>query len=257
MFKNYSISYFFSRFGNNLQQIAVGILYSKAVKGNFYLRNFDFMDDFRLINNRSHNLFSIFKKYYRFFYFYRNQDFPSSQLKPEFVQNNIENVFKSEIAPRLSFKKEIEINPNTLVIHIRSGDIFEIPIKSYSQNPINYYTRIIEDFHDVLIVTSHEKNNPVFEELLKCKNIRIQSSSMENDFNTLSNATNLATSGVGTFPIAAALMSNKLKNLYYSNLYSQEHLNPMMVKSSKVKHHIYKVEKNYEKNYEKSSDIHN
>ena len=68
-------------------------------------------------------------------------------------------------------------------------------------------------------MTSHEKNNPVFEELLKCKNIRIQSSSMENDFNTLSNATNLATSGVGTFPIAAALMSNKLKKTYITAIY--------------------------------------
>ena len=35
--KNYSISYYFSRFGNNLQQIAVGILFSKKIKANFDL----------------------------------------------------------------------------------------------------------------------------------------------------------------------------------------------------------------------------
>ncbi len=255
LFKNYSINYFFSRFGNNLQQIAIGILYSKSIGGNFFLRNFPLINDFAIINNQSHNLFSYLKKHYRFFYFDKEQDFPSGVLDQDFIYNNIEDVFKSEIAPRLIFKKEIEINPNTLVIHIRSGDIFEIPIKSYFQNPINYYTKIIEEFNDVLIITSKEQNNPICHELLKNKKVRIQSSSMEDDFNTLSNATNLATSGVGTFPIAAALVSNKLKNLYYTNLFSKEHLNPIMVKNSRVNHHIYKIEIDYEDKYEKITNI--
>ena len=44
------------------------------------------------------------------------------------------------------------------------------------------------------------------------------------DFNILLNAKNLATSGVGTFSIAAALASKNLKNFYYSNLFFLHHL---------------------------------
>tara|TARA_B100000242_G_scaffold116742_2_gene81506 strand:+ start:5770 stop:6651 length:882 start_codon:yes stop_codon:yes gene_type:complete len=252
LFQNYSISYFFSRFGNNLQQIALGILFSNKVNGNFYLKNFSFMDDFSIINNPSHNLFSYLKKHYRFFYFSSEQDFPGGVLTKNFVYNNIEEVFKTEIAHRLTFNNDIEIDTGTLVIHIRSGDIFEIPINSYFQNPINYYRKIIEEFTDVLIVTSQDKNNPVCDELLKIDKVRLQTTSVENDFNTLANATNLATSGVGTFPIAAALVSNKLKNLYYTNLYSEEHLNPEMIVTNKVKHHIYKIDDNYIKKYKKA-----
>ena len=59
----------------------------------------------------------------------------------------------------------------------------------------------------------------------------------------------MATSGAGTFPIAAALLSNKLENFYYTNLYLKEHLNPEMVKSKKVIHHKYEVEEGYAKKY--------
>jgi len=43
------------------------------------------------------------------------------------------------------------------------------------------------------------------------------------------NSINLTSSGVGTFPIMAASMSHKLKNFYFSNLYSNEHLNPELL----------------------------
>ena len=57
----------------------------------------------------------------------------------------------------------------------------------------------------------------------------IQSTTLDNDFNTLLGAKNLATSGVGTFVIAAALMSENLKNFYFSNLYLKRGLNPEML----------------------------
>jgi len=39
----------------------------------------------------------------------------------------------------------------------------------------------------------------------------------------------LASSGVGTFVIAAALCSRNLKNFYHSDAYSSGHLNPEML----------------------------
>ncbi len=255
LFSNYSISYFFSRFGNNLQQIAIGILYANKNKGNFYLKNFEYIENFSIINNKFSNFFSFFKKYYRFFYFSENKDFPKNGLNTTYVNDNIEKVFKSQIQPRIKFLNNLYIDNKTLVIHVRSGDIFQLPISSYYQNPLNYFLKVIAEYDEVLIVTSSEINNPVCKELLRLDKVRLQTSSVENDFNTLSNATNLCTSGVGTFPIAAALVSNKLKNFYYSNLYSLEHLNPEMILNPNVDHHKYLIQDRYKKQYSQSSDF--
>ena len=67
---------------------------------------------------------------------------------------------------------------------------------------------------------------------------------MEEDFKTLLSAKNLATSGVGTFSIAAALMSKNLKNLYCSDIFLDHHLNPYMIDANSVNIHIYNI-KNY------------
>ena len=98
-------------------------------------------------------------------------------------------------------------------------------------------------------MTSAEKNNPVVRELLKETKVTIHSTTLQEDFNILFNAINLATSGVGTFPIAAALLSNKLRNFYYTDLYSDEHLNPKMVTNKRVNHFKYKVEEGYKEKY--------
>lgn len=255
IFKNFSISYFFSRFGNNLQQIAIGILYANKNKANFYLKDFEYIDNFSIINSRFSNLFAFFKKHYRFFYFSANQDFPKNTLSSDYIYKNIEKVFKSQISTRLKFLEDINIDENTLVIHIRSGDIFDLPINSYHQNPLNFYIEIIKDFNEVLLVTSIEKNNPVCDELLKFKKVSLQTSTIENDFNTLCNATNLCTSGVGTFPVAAALISEKLKNFYYTNLYSIDHLNPEMIINPEVKHHKFEILNEYRKQYNETLDF--
>jgi len=60
--------------------------------------------------------------------------------------------------------------------------------------------------------------------------VTIQSSSVAKDFATLMAAKNIATSGVGTFAVAAALCSKNLKNFYFSDRYMTEHLNPDMLR---------------------------
>ena len=64
------------------------------------------------------------------------------------------------------------------------------------------------------------------------------------DINILLNAKNLATSGVSAFPIACALMSQKLEKLIFSNIYLDEHLNPEMINEKFVEKFEYKI-KNY------------
>lgn len=253
--KNYSISYFFSRFGNNLQQISIGILFSEVVKGNFYFKDHKYIDDFTIINNNFSNKLKIFKKHYRFFYFKEIQDFPSKLLTEKYVIDNIQDIFQKKLYNNISFLKENPVDVNTLVLHIRSGDIFTKPIKTYYQNPINFYKEILREYEKVVLVTSHENNNPIVKVLSKIKKITIQSSTLEEDFNLLVNAKNLATSGVGTFPIAAALLSKNLKNIYYTNLYSDEHLNPTMIKKDNVIHHKFEVDSNYKNAYLKEKNL--
>ena len=92
-------------------------------------------------------------------------------------------------------------------------EIFSQILKDYYQNPLIYYLDIIKKFESVIVVTL-KKKIILIEHLANIENVKIQSSSLENDFNTIFNAVNLATSGVGTFPIAAALMSENLKKIY-------------------------------------------
>ena len=257
LLKNYTLNYYFSRFGNNLQQIAIGVLYSKIHKGNFYSPPHEHIKEFSVINNEIFDKFSLFKKRYRFFYFHDKKDFAGKKLKSEDVINNIQKTFKEHIRKNIKFLKDHPIDEDTLVIHIRSGDIFIDKKKDYYQNPINFYIEIMKEYKKVVVVTSEDKLNPICSELEKISKVTFQTLSMETDFNILYNSKNLATSGVGTFPIAAALLSKELNNFYYTNLYLDEHLNPKMLKDSKIVHHKYNINSSYIYEYEKQVDIKN
>jgi hypothetical protein len=111
-----------------------------------------------------------------------------------------------------------------LVIHIRNYEGHP----DYAQNPISYYKHLYDKFDEILIVTDNPETF-IFTELKKFMKYEIQSSTLENDFNTLFSAKNLASSGVGTFVIAAALMSENLNNFLYSNLFLKRGLNPLML----------------------------
>ena len=63
----------------------------------------------------------------------------------------------------------------------------------------------------------------------KNKKVKVVSSSIEEDFSLLLRAKNLATSGVGTFAIAAALCSKNIETLFCTNLFYTHHLNPTML----------------------------
>ena len=86
-----------------------------------------------------------------------------------------------------------------------------------------FYLNLIESFDNCIVITEPDKENPIVHELMKIDKVKIQSSTVAEDFATLMNAKNIALSGVGTFAIAAALCSNSLKNLYTTDLLLTEH----------------------------------
>lgn len=104
-------------------------------------------------------------------------------------------------------------------------------------------------YNNAIIVTQ-DYNNPIVKKLSVDYGIEVISQDPINDFLFLMNSTNIATSGVGTFPIAAALLSNKLKNFYFSNIFLNKHLNPKILKNfnfnlyeTKIKNYVEKWKK--------------
>ena len=74
------------------------------------------------------------------------------------------------------------------------------------------------------------KTNRILKNLLKNNpKVNIQAESIKEDFGALLGAKNLATSGVGTFPIAASLCSENLENLYCSENFEKIAVNYKMI----------------------------
>ena len=90
---------------------------------------------------------------------------------------------------------------------------------NYVQNPLSYYLALIEDFKNVIVVAEPNSNNPVVPELQKIDRLKFQSLSVVEDYATLLAAKNLATSGVGTFAVSAALCSQNIQNLFTSIIF--------------------------------------
>ena len=98
----------------------------------------------------------------------------------------------------------------------------------YVQNPVSYFEKLIEKFEKVIIVTS-DYANPVINILAKYKKVKVLTGTFKEDLNILINAQNLASSGVGTFVVSAAMLSEKIENFFCSQYYLDEHLNPTML----------------------------
>ena len=81
---------------------------------------------------------------------------------------------------------------DTLVIHVRSGDIFAheqiILSHDYTPNPLIYYKNLIESFKKVIVVTENDTYNPIIPELKKFSNVTVKSSTVASDFATLMRA---------------------------------------------------------------------
>lgn len=249
--ENYTIDKYYGRFGNNLQQIAIGYLYAKKHNYNFFSKNHKLIDRVEIINKPISGMFKIFSKQYSFFYLGLEKDsvskFDIDLIKDrDYYMKNINDVFKNYLSKNISFYNSSQLDNKTLVIHIRNGDVFsgKSKYKNYVQNPLIYYEKLIKKYEKVIVVTENYGNNPILKKIKEYPNVTIQSLSLEEDFKTLLSAKNLATSGVGTFSIAAALMSKNLKNLYCSNIFLDHHLNPYMLDANSVNIHIYNI-KNY------------
>ena len=249
----YSVSHVGNRLGNDIQQFANSILLAKYYSGTVEQRlDHSIVDKFLISFGNDGELVS--GKFYAWEPLaHAELGFAGGNelgISREYVYKNMREVCRDYLYPYLKIEHKEPLDDDTLVIHIRGGDVFDhvydVPF-NYVQNPWIYYEKLIEEFSKVIVVAEPEfssntttiNQSPILERLQHIYRVEIQSSSVAEDYATLLRAKNLATSGVGTFAISAALCSRNIKNLFVTNLCLTEHLNyNMMIDTDVIVHEM-------------------
>jgi hypothetical protein len=128
------------------------------------------------------------------------------------------NILKTYVYPYFQQTHQPSITKNTLVIHIRSGDIFNPGCHSfYVQPPFAFYKKIIDEhsFEKIHIVTEPDKRNPCIQMIKDMyPNTIIQSSALIDDCSVILQAKHFTCNSTGTFGHMLALLSKNIEHLY-------------------------------------------
>ena len=244
----FSVSHWSGRLGNNIQQVANCIIAAEKYKTDFtQVLDHDIISKFT-VNFGSDSVYQSGRFYaWEALVHCEKGIYEGSNeigVGVEHIYRNMRRVCK-RIAPNLNLPKKDSIGDDTIVMHLRSGDnyhrVFDPPT-NYIPNPLIFYLNLIDSFDKCILITEPDRNNPIVHELMKIDKVKIQSSTVADDFATLMSAKNVALSGVGTFAMAAALCSTKIKNLYTTDLLLTEHLNYTMMYTTDVEIHEMKLE---------------
>lgn len=133
-------------------------------------------------------------------------------LAPALSMGRRKQIFLGTLWPRLVGRdclgpeeKSLLQRESTLVIHVRSGDVFSAnPHRGYVQPPLWYYRTILEGgpWKDVLLVSEDDRNPVIAKLCADYPDIRLHRASLARDFSVLCHAANLVGS-YGTFTHAA------------------------------------------------------
>lgn len=235
------VSHWYGRLGNNIQQCAVGHMVSELLMSQFQQCN-----DHEIIPKYQAS-FGYSSQELSSKFFYWEGPYKEVNLPVEHIYRNMRRICKTQIGPRLQLPQRDPIPDDTIVIHIRSGDIFDQIHPNghqYTPNPLDFYNELLSGFPKAIVVTEPDSNNPIVEILRQNPKVTVQSTTVAEDFATLMAAKNLANSGVGTFCVAAALCSQNIQNFYCTDLKITEHLNYTMLMETDVNLYLANL-KNY------------
>ncbi len=218
------IQKWFGRLGNNIIQlynaIHIALYYKETIKlpiHNFF--NVNIIKEY--FKNNKNNL--LIKDSWDFFNKSKLKNIPNEafEINTEETINILINAF---IIKQNDIKK---LDEDTVVIHIRSGDIFNNnPHPGYVPPPLAYYVNILNNnqFNKIIII-AEDKKNPVIDELLKLyPNSFYEKNSLEDDIKIILGATNLIES-IGTFIPSLLMLSNNIVKKYSTSTYENELIN--------------------------------
>ena len=221
----------FGRLGNNIRQLTNVIQIALYYKDTIQLPNkHPFFDVKTITNYFNNNKSHVENRCCRFNFFYKPPSHPrcSKWLKnipTEVVdKNEKETIDLLRHAFVIDYNDVDKLSTDTVVIHIRSGDVFrEHPHRGYVPPPLTYYVHLLNKhkFNKIILVCE-DKINPVVDELLNLyPNAIYNTNSLEEDIKTILGATNIIY-GIGTFiPTLTTISCNSL-NLYHVSLYEKE-----------------------------------
>ena len=158
------------------------------------------------------------------------------------------NLIKDEIRRNLP---QIKTDKNDLYIHIRSGSIFSWDFNPfYSQPPLCFYQKIINDFKfKKIYIIAEENNNPVINKIIEeYPNIIYEKNSLENDISSLTFAYNLVGS-ISSFVQGILKITDNLENYWEYDIYR------MSEKFGHLHVDIYDFDKKFKIYKMKPSDI--
>ena len=135
-------------------------------------------------------------------------------------------ILKKEILKNLPL---VKIDRNDLYIYIRSGDLFINinPNKNYSQPPLCFYKKILNNFKfKKIYIIAENNNNPIIDELISLfPNIKYQQNSLELDISFLVNAYNLV-EGKSTFFTSIIQLNDNIQFLWKFDFhFNKQHIN--------------------------------
>jgi hypothetical protein len=203
------IDNWYGRFGNNILQLVYSIVIAIDKKYNkIVFPRHAYFNKQEIIINDEHILES--HKLTGCFYPFNHKD------KPKFKFSRIKYIFKKYIEEILIFKRQdVNITDQDIVLHIRSGDIFQFDAFGYLQPPVYFYKTVLNDYSAKRIIVSEDCLNPCINWLIQNENCkRVQNSNLINDINIIINAHNVCF-GFGTFGIFMLLMNDKAQNVYF------------------------------------------
>jgi 16S rRNA G966 N2-methylase RsmD len=220
------IDSWFGRNGNNILQlkhcIQIALFYKHEIKfngksSNHKLFNIKFIENYF---NKNKNDTIIKRNFY-----YKKSLIDKLNIPEEVFDLNIDetrNILKESF--KINQNKINKLNEDDVVIHIRSGDIFDKnPHPDYTPPPLDYFINILNNIKvNKIIILCEDTINPVVNKLLLLyKNAIHNINSLEEDIKIILSATTMIAS-VGSFIPSFLFLSSNIKNYYTTQLYSKE-----------------------------------
>lgn len=231
----YKINFWKGRLGNNINQIIHIIIVAKLDNKNIKLKKHEFFDYchiilFKKLINNKNIMIQDRKNQFASLIDINIKDFDPILLKK--IQNlhklqNLSNIIdikfiKKKLQKLFYIKKYKKYNNKTLIIYIRSGDLFPDSYKQtvhpkYISAPYYYYEYILNKYQNNykdFILVSEDNRNPVIKLLLKkYPYIKWTPNTLEDDLKIILGASDIV-SCIGTFIQALSWVSKNMTKVY-------------------------------------------